>query len=86
VIGKEYWIALFGNGVESYNLYRRTGKPANAQPGLVGTNFGEFPRSWPYSANHVNVNVNASVKADGLASKVFWDTNGASGFPSGFVY
>jgi hypothetical protein len=86
VIGKEYWIALFGNGVEGYNLYRRTGKPANAQPGLVGNNFGEFPRSWPYSANHVNVNVNASVKADGLKSKVFWDTNGASGWPNGFVY
>jgi hypothetical protein len=86
VIGKEYWISLFGSGVEAYNLYRRTGKPVNQQPGLLGANFGEFPRTFPYSSNHVNVNVNANVKPDGLKTKVFWDTNGASGFPSGFVY
>ena len=26
VIMKEYFIALWGNGIESYNNYRRTGK------------------------------------------------------------
>ena len=34
VIMKEYHIASFGNGVESYNNYRRTGMPQNMQPTL----------------------------------------------------
>jgi hypothetical protein len=34
VVGREYWLSLYGNGMESYNLYRRTGKPARMQPGL----------------------------------------------------
>jgi len=37
VIGKEYWLAMYGNGVEGYNLYRRTGSPINLQPTYLGT-------------------------------------------------
>ncbi len=73
IIGREYWIALFGNGVESYNLYRRTGQPERMQPGLEG-NAGTFPRSFFYPNNYMVTNTKATQKAD-QGVKVFWDTN-----------
>ncbi len=78
VIAKEYWISLFGNGIEAYNLYRRTGHPKNLQPTLLGT--GNFPRSFLYPNNSVNSNPSISQKAD-LTTQVFWDTN-----PAGFIF
>lgn len=70
VIMKEYMIALWGNGLESYNNYRRTGKPNNMAPTLE-PNPGPFIRSAWYPANHVNLNANASQKE--LTQRVFWD-------------
>ncbi len=32
IIEKEYFKALFGNSVEAYNTFRRTGKPDDGQP------------------------------------------------------
>jgi hypothetical protein len=78
LVAREYWLALFGNGVEAYNLYRRTGKPSNMQPALIA-NAGNFPRSFIYPANYVNTNSNAVQKAD-FKVKVFWDNN-----PDGFI-
>lgn len=78
IIGREYWIALFGNGVEAYNLYRRTGQPSGMQPSLQPV-AGEFPRSFIYPAIHVNTNSNAKQKGD-FKVKVFWDNN-----PDGFI-
>ncbi len=75
IIGTEYWIALFGNGIESYNLYRRTGKPANQQPALEA-NPGPFARSLYYPASFVTRNTSAVQKADATVP-VFWDTNPA---------
>ncbi|MGH1383260.1 SusD/RagB family nutrient-binding outer membrane lipoprotein [Kordia sp.] len=77
IIGKEYWIAMYGNGVEGYNLYRRTGAPGNLQPTLLGT--GTFPRSFLYPNVTVDRNINISQKP-GLAVQVFWDNN-----PAGFI-
>ncbi len=74
IIGKEYWIAMYGNGVEGYNLYRRTGAPGNLQPTLLGT--GTFPRSFLYPNVTVDRNINISQKP-GLAVQVFWDNNPA---------
>ena len=73
VVAKEYFLALFGNGLDAYNTYRRTGFPANMQPTLT-TNPGPFIRSMWYPANHVNLNSNVSQKAN-IDVKVFWDTN-----------
>ncbi|MGM0946438.1 MAG: SusD/RagB family nutrient-binding outer membrane lipoprotein [Bacteroidota bacterium] len=73
IIGREYWLALFGNGIESYNLYRRTGKPDNMQPGLEA-NPGVFPRSFFYPNNYMVTNTSAQQKAD-QSAQVFWDTN-----------
>jgi hypothetical protein len=78
IIVKEYFIALFGNGVEAYNTYRRTGKPANLQPTLI-TPPGPYIRSFFYPAAMVDRNSNISQKAN-QAVPVFWDTN-----PEGFV-
>ncbi|MCH2194136.1 SusD/RagB family nutrient-binding outer membrane lipoprotein [Kordia sp.] len=77
IIGKEYWLAMYGNGVEGYNLYRRTGAPGNLQPTLLGTS--TFPRSFLYPNVTVDRNINISQKP-GLAVQVFWDNN-----PAGFI-
>jgi hypothetical protein len=76
LIGREYWLSLFGNGMESYNLYRRTGKPGNMQPGLE-VDPGPFIRSFLYPNNYMVTNTNAVQKPD-LTQQVFWDTNPAS--------
>ena len=74
IIATEYWIALYGNGIESYNLYRRTGKPAQ-QPGL-DPNPGAFVRSFFYPTSFVARNANAKQKPN-VATAVFWDNNPA---------
>jgi len=66
----EYFIALYGNGVEAYNAYRRTGFPKGIQPGIE-PGIGTFPNSALYPADYVNLNANATQKAD-LSVKVFW--------------
>jgi hypothetical protein len=72
VIVKEYYIALFGNGVEVYNLVKRTGMPSNLQPALLADP-GDFPRTFNYPANCVNLNSSISQKPHTV--QVFWDTN-----------
>jgi hypothetical protein len=76
VIGREYWLALFGNGYESYNLYRRTGKPLRMQPALE-ENPGAFIRTFLYPNNYMVTNTNA-VQKPNQAVQVFWDKNPAS--------
>ena len=78
IIAREYWISLYGNGMEAYNLYRRTGQPDGMQPGQI-PNFGSFPRTFLYPANTVERNKNAPQK-DNNRVKVFWDNN-----PDGFI-
>lgn len=80
IVGREYWLSLFGNGMESYNLYRRTGKPANMQPALE-VDPGPFVRSFLYPNNYVVTNTNA-VQKQNLAVQVFWDKNP----PSPWIY
>lgn len=73
VIAREYWLSLFGNGVEAYNLYRRTGRPTPMQPGLI-PNFGTFPKSYLYPSNYANRNNKATQKNVAGNGVVFWDT------------
>lgn len=74
VIGKEFHIATWGNGVEAYNSVRRTGAPTDLQPTLQ-INPGPFYRSYVYPANHVNLNDNVQQKDFNSTNRVFWDTN-----------
>lgn len=76
VVGREYWLSLFGNGMEAYNMYRRTGKPERMQPALEERP-GPFVRSFLYPLNYMVTNVNA-VQKQNLAQQVFWDKNPAS--------
>nr|MBP6372885.1 SusD/RagB family nutrient-binding outer membrane lipoprotein [Flavobacterium sp.] len=55
---KEYYIATWGNGIEPYNNYRRTGYPSNFQPTLE-PNAGVFYNCAFYAGNCVNNNPNA---------------------------
>lgn len=76
IIATEYWIALHGNGIEAYNMYRRTGKPANQQPALE-PNPGQFVRSFYYPTSFIVRNANAKQKAN-VTTPVFWDNNPAT--------
>lgn len=80
VIGKEYYIALWGNGVEAYNLYRRTGKPEGIQP-MRAASPGNFLRSLPYPAEFINLNSSTQQKSNTAVNKVWWDNN-----PDNFIY
>jgi len=75
VVMTEYYIALWGNGLESYNMYRRTGMPSNMQPTLEPAG-GTFSRSFFLPAVHVNRNATASQKE--LTDRVFWDDGSAN--------
>lgn len=70
IVIKEYYIAAWGNGLEAYNMYRRTGYPDNIQPALE-PDFGQYPRSLLLPEVHVQRNANATQKA--FTDQVFWD-------------
>ncbi|MBN8652078.1 MAG: SusD/RagB family nutrient-binding outer membrane lipoprotein [Cytophagales bacterium] len=74
IIGNEFYISCWGNGIEAYNNYRRTSAPRNMQPTLQ-TNPGPWYRSYVYPSTYVNLNDNASQKDFNATNKVFWDTN-----------
>jgi hypothetical protein len=77
IIMTEYYISLWGNGIESYNNYRRTGMPNNMQIAVAVPDPGYFMRSFYYPSVFVNRNLNAPPqKTPGdAANKVFWDNN-----------
>jgi Starch-binding associating with outer membrane/Susd and RagB outer membrane lipoprotein len=70
IIIKEYYLASWGNGLESYNNYRRTGYPSNLQPTLE-LNSGSFYYTafYPQDASSSNPNTPPSLRT----RKVFWD-------------
>lgn len=74
IVVNEYMKALWGNGVEAYNTYRRTGFPSDMQPTYL-ENPGEFINSFLYPNELVNQNSNASQKPDQTV-RVFWAEGG----------
>lgn len=76
VIVEQYFIALWGNGVEAYNTYRRTGQPSDLQPAVDLADPGTFIRSAWYPSNSADNNSNINQKDD-VTQPVFWDTNSA---------
>ncbi|MBS1668727.1 MAG: SusD/RagB family nutrient-binding outer membrane lipoprotein [Bacteroidetes bacterium] len=77
IIMTEYYIAAWGNGLETYNNYRLTGMPNNMQLAKAVPEPGFFMRSFYYPSVFENRNSNAPVqKTPGDAvQKVFWDNN-----------
>lgn len=74
VVSKEYWKAFFGNGIDMFNEYRRTGYPKDMQPAR-NPNPGNYYRSLTYPSVYVTRNSNSSQHE--VAAQVFWDTNPA---------
>ncbi len=80
ILAEQVLIAHHGNGIGSYNFYRRTGFPTRVQYN-IDPNPGSFVRSFLYPASEANVNQNITQK-ENVNVQVFWDTNGPSpGFP-----
>jgi hypothetical protein len=76
VLGQEFFVALYGNGSDAYNFYRRTGYPNNLQPNME-PNPGAFVRSMWYPSNFVNTNSSVNQKPD-VTQTVFWDNGSTS--------
>ncbi len=65
--------ALWGNGYEAWNAYRRTGAPRDLQFTRDQADPGTFPRLMLYPADYVNLN--ASIQSNRtIDQQVFWDT------------
>lgn len=73
VVYEQYWIAMYGNGIDAYNTYRRTGFPTSLQPNIEPQP-GNYIRSMYYPANFVETNNIVDQKAN-VEVRVFWDTN-----------
>lgn len=70
VVMNEKWVAMFGNAIEAYNDYRRTGYPVLPSPiqpsnNVVGNRF-------PYASDELSSNPNAPEQPLNNV-KVFWD-------------
>jgi hypothetical protein len=70
VIMKEFHLALWGQGVDAYNNYRRTALPSGLQP-TREPDSGDFPRLMWYPSDYVNLNSNATQRV--ITEQVFWD-------------
>lgn len=75
VFAESYFVSHYGNGIETYNFYRRTGFPNSLQPNRE-PDPGSFPRSMFYPNQAVTSNSNITQKTN-LAVQVFWDNNPA---------
>jgi len=77
IVIRELYLATYGNSIESYNAYRRTGFPANIQIPIINESI-PFPRTFAMPLNPVNRN--SSLNQRPITTQVFWDTN-----PSDFI-
>ena len=75
VIALEQLIASYGNGIEGFNMIRRTARPTTIQPAIL-TSAGTMIRSALYPAVFVNLNSTAEQKS--VLDQVFWDTQPAN--------
>ncbi|TMU57645.1 SusD/RagB family nutrient-binding outer membrane lipoprotein [Flagellimonas algicola] len=75
ILAENYFVAHYGNGIETYNFYRRTGFPSTLQPNRE-PDPGSFPRSMFYPNQAVTSNSNITQKTN-LSVQVFWDNNPA---------
>lgn len=81
LIGEQKWVSLFGQGVEAYNSWRRSGYPRLAPAANAATTNGYVPRRVSYNTDEKNLNTaNLAVGVQGLTpssdvitSKVWFD-------------
>lgn len=75
ILAEQFLVSHYGNGIETYNFYRRTGFPTTLQPNREPSP-GAFPRSMFYPNQAVTANPNITQKSDHTV-QVFWDNNPA---------
>ena len=82
ILANQTFVAYYGNGINPYNFYRRTGFPTTLQFNLEpNSGSGNFVRSFLYPADEANTNSNITQKPN-VDVQVFWDNNPSSpGFP-----
>ncbi|PQJ22988.1 SusD/RagB family nutrient-binding outer membrane lipoprotein [Tenacibaculum sp. SG-28] len=78
IIMKELYLASFGNSIESYNGYRRTGYPNDLGGSVI--NQTDFPRNFLIPESELNSNDNPDLEQITRVVQIFWDTN-----PAGFI-
>jgi hypothetical protein len=77
IIMTQKWIASFGNAVETYNDYRRTGYPRIFDPNEDGIPWTiitrSYPLSLPYPQSELELNPNSPSQKNITEDRVFWD-------------
>lgn len=68
----EYYLASYGNSIESYNGYRRTGFPSFFTAPIFDSNT-PFPRT--FSLPEDAINNNNQLRQHPITKQVFWDKN-----------
>lgn len=71
VVMTEKYYANFGNGVEAFTDFRRTGKPANLPAALAP--LGPAPRRLPLPPQELSANANAPNPPPLVIDRIFWD-------------
>jgi hypothetical protein len=71
IIITEKYFANFGNGMEAFTDYRRTGKPANLPPSLFPQ--GPAPRRFLLPPAELSSNSNAPNPPPLIVDRIFWD-------------
>jgi hypothetical protein len=73
----EKWIASFGSPLDAYTDYRRTGYPIMFDPATdnnpVTILNRDYPLSFPYFSDDLQINPNAPAQRNPSTDKVFWD-------------
>ncbi len=77
IIMTQKWIATFGNALNTYNDYRRTGFPrlhdGNTDNLNVTKRSRDFPVSMPYEDTDLTINPNAPKQRVIATDRIFWD-------------
>ena len=74
VLMKQAWYSSWGNAIDMYNGFRRTGYPTSLQKPL--NRIRQFPLSLPFAIDELTLNKNAPLSAaqfDTPDAAVFWD-------------
>ena len=61
LLANQTFVAYYGNGINPYNFYRRTGFPTTLQFNIEPSS-GNFVRSFLYPADEANTNSNITQK------------------------
>ena len=67
LIAEQKWVSFFGQGVEAFNSWRRSGYPQFTPASNAGTANGFVPRRISYNTDEKNLNTaNLTVGTQGL--------------------